>query len=148
MRSVVRSLPAALAAACALLAALPAAAQDAGGDARCILVGRIGADGWAPRLPGVELLGADGRDIAATTRQALAGVRQVRLSEPALLSRCDGNRTLAEGPDAPGPKSQVPAIGAGVWPVQAVNHPRLPRGGELVEVQVAVPPERVTLTTR
>lgn len=133
--------------ACALaLAALPTFAQTA--DASCIVAGRLGDSGWAPRLQGVQLLGQDGRAVTGSDKASLAAVKQVRLSAPALLSRCDGSNALALGPDAPGAKAPVPAIGPGVLPVEAVNYPRLRRGGELVELRLSVPAERVTMVTR
>jgi hypothetical protein len=130
----------------AALAALPSFAQT--GDARCILAGRLAETGWAPRMPGVQLLGADGNAVTSADKQALGAVRQVRLSAPALLSRCDGNGELALGPDDAGPKGQVPAVSAGLVPVEAVSFPRLRRGGELVELKLTVPAERVTMVTR
>jgi len=135
-----------LAAALAAATLTPALAQDAVGS--CILAGRLGETGWAPRMEGVELLGANGQAVTSASRQALAGVKQVRLSAPALLSRCDGSNELALGEDPPASKAPVPAIGPGVLDVQAVNYPRLRRGGALVELRVAVTPERVTMVTR
>ena len=133
--------------ACALaLSALPSFAQTPVGS--CIIAGRLGDKGWAPRMQGVELLGPDGRKVPGSDKSSLAAVRQVRLSAPALLSRCDGNNELASGPDAPGAKTPVPAIGAGTVPVEAVNFPRLRRGGELVELKLTVPAQRVSLVTR
>jgi len=135
---------------CAVMAAagvcLPAAAQT--GDGGCILAGRLGDTGWAPRMPGVELLDGSGKVVAGADRQALAGTRQVRLSAPALLSRCDGDSELAQGPQAPGAKSGVPAIGPGVLNVQSVAFPRLARNGTLVELKLAAPTERVSMVTR
>lgn len=135
--------------ACALALAtiaLPSVAQT--DEASCILAGRLGETGWAPRMQGVQLLGQDGRAITASDKSSLANVRQVRLSAPALLSRCDGNGELALGPDVPGGKSAVPAIGPGVVPVESVSFPKLRRGGELVELKLTVPAERVTMVTR
>ena len=117
-------------------------------DASCIVAGRLGETGWAPRLQGVQLLGQDGRAVTGADKASLANVKQVRLSAPALLSRCDGSNELALGPDAPGAKAPVPAIGPGVVPVEAVNYPKLRRGGELVELKLTVPAERVTMVTR
>lgn len=130
-----------------LALALPAVAQV--GEGSCILAGRL-ADNqrWAPRMSGVELLAQDGRAITSADKQALASVRQVRLSAPALLSRCDGDGQLALGPESAGPKAPVPAIGPGVLPVVAVNFPKLRRGGEMVELKVTVPAERVSMVTR
>jgi hypothetical protein len=135
--------------ACALALAaisLPSFAQTS--DASCIIAGRLGETGWAPRMQGVQLLGQDGRAVTGSDKASLAAVKQVRLSAPALLSRCDGNNELALGPDSPGAKAPVPAIGPGVVPVEAVNFPKLRRGGELVELRLTVPAERVTMVTR
>jgi hypothetical protein len=127
-------------------AAMPSFAQDAAGS--CIVAGRLGDSGWAPRMQGVQLLAGDGTAVSGAGKAALATVKQVRLSAPALLSRCDGSGTLGSGPDAPGAKARVPAIGAGVVPVEAVNFPKLRRGGELVELRLTVPAERVSMVTR
>ena len=138
----------ALACGIALAAAAPSYAQGAGENS-CILAGRLSEQArWAPRMAGVQLLGQDGRAVTSSDKQALSAVRQVRLSAPALLSRCDGDGQLALGPDTAGPKERVPAIGRGVVPVEAVSFPKLRRGGELVELKITVPAERVTLLTR
>jgi hypothetical protein len=128
------------------LSCMPAFAQNS--DASCIVAGRLGETGWAPRMQSVELLGQDGRAVTGADKSALAGVKQVRLSAPALLSRCDGNHELAAGPETPGTKTPVPAIGPGVVPVEAVTYPKLRRGGELVELRLTVPADRVTMVTR
>ena len=133
-----------------LTLALPSAGQVS--DGTCILAGRITADQrWAPRLPGVQLLAQDGKAVNGSDKQALAGIRQVRLTQAALLSRCDGNRDLARADDEPaGTKSPVPAAsaGPGLLAVEAVNFPRLRTGGELVELKLAVPAERMVMLTR
>jgi hypothetical protein len=135
--------------ACALaLGAIASPTFAQTGDGSCIVAGRLGDTGWAPRLAAVQLLGQDGRVIEGADKASLAAVKQVRLSAPALLSRCDGNNALALGPDAPGAKAPVPAVGPGVLPVEAVNFPKLRRGGELVELRLTVPAERVTMVTR
>ena len=140
----------ALAAALALSAAAFSVSSSAQADAgQCILAGRLSDEArWAPRMAGVELLGQDGRVVAGADKQSLAGVRQVRLSSPALLSRCDGDAQLALGPDAPGAKGKVPAIGPGVVPVESVSYPKLRRGGEMVELKLTVPADRVVMLTR
>ena len=135
----------------ALLAAVlasPVLAQ--GGDASCILAGRLSANAaWAPRAPGVDLLSDGGKVMRSADKQALAGVRQVRLSAPALLSKCDGTGgQLALGPEAPGTKSPVPAVGPGLLSVEAVNFLKLRSGGELVELRVTPPAYRVVMLTR
>jgi hypothetical protein len=144
----------ALACGLALAGVTSSLAQEA--DNSCIVAGRLSDEGrWAPRMEGVELLGQDGRPIASADKQALSGVRQVRLSAPALLSRCDGNYQLALGPEVPGgkpdAKAPVAKIGPGVLQVEAVSYPKLRRGGELVELRLTVPPgpaQRVTVLTR
>lgn len=134
----------------ALTLAFPVSAQDS--DANCIVAGRVTAQQrWAPRLPGLELLGQDGRAIGGAGRDALLRVRQVRLTQPALLSRCDGDRELTRADDLPAqPKSAVPAAqaGPGLLAVEAVNFPKLRTGGELVELKLTVPTARVVMLTR
>ena len=122
-------------------------AQDAGS---CILAGRLAADGhWAPRFEGIELLGQDGRRLTTGGQSALSGVKQVRLAQPALLSRCDGNNPLARADDeAAGTKSQVQALSAGVVDVESVAFPKLRTGGSLVELRVRFPAERVVMLMR
>ncbi len=138
----------ALGSALVLAAATSSFAQGAG-DNSCILAGRLSDEArWAPRMAGVELLGQDGRAVTSADKQALSGVRQVRLASPALLSRCDGNGQLALGPDSPGAAGPVPAIGPGVVAVESVSFPKLRRGGEMVELKLTVPAERVTMITR
>lgn len=137
-----RFLPlAALALACA-----PAFAQS---DAQCILAGRVSEGLWAPRFEAVQLRGADGRVIARSSREALAGVKKAELARPALLSRCDGDQPLASADGEPrAQKTQVPAIARGVVDVESVSFPKLRTGGELVELRVRVPAERVVMVTR
>mgnify|MGYP001627408776 CR=1 FL=1 len=126
--------------------AAPALAQT---DAQCILAGRLSDAQWAPRFAAVQLLAADGRALAGSSKQALAGVRQARLSQPALLSRCDGDGPLANADGEPaGRKTEVPALAAGVVDVEAVAFPKLRTGGELVELRVRVPGERVVMVRR
>lgn len=130
--------------------AFPASAQ--GGDDNCILAGRITGDQrWAPRLAGVQLLARDGRTISGASKQVLAGVRQVRLTQPALLSHCDGNRELARADDLPpftkGPVAAASA-GPGLLAVESVSFPKLRAGGELVELKLTVPADRVVMLTR
>jgi hypothetical protein len=134
-----------LLAAAAVLAA-PAFAQS---DVQCIVAGRLSDGAWAPRLSGVQLLGANGQVVAGTSRQALAGTKQVRLSQPALLSRCNGEQPLLNADSEPaGRKTEVPALSAGVVSVEGVSFPKLRTGGELVELRVRVPGERVVMLTR
>ena len=118
-------------------------------DGSCILAGRLSDEGkWAPRMAGVQLLGQDGKAVNSSDKTSLGNVKQVKLSSPALLAKCDGAAQLAEGPDAPGAKGKVPALTAGTFNVEAVNFPKMRRGGELVELKVGAPADRVTMLTR
>ena len=139
-----------IALACGLAAAaLTSSFAQGAGDNSCIIAGRLNDEArWAPRLPGVELLGQDGQAVTSADKRALATVKQVRLAAPALLSRCDGDGPLALGPESPGAKGPVPAIGPGTVAVESVSFPKMRRGGELVELQLTVPAERVTMVTR
>jgi hypothetical protein len=129
--------------------AAPAFAQT--GEGNCLLAGRLSMEQqWAPRFSGVQLLGQDGKAISSSDKQALANVRQVRLTQSALLSRCDGDRELALGDESPGAKTKVPAAkaGPGLLAVESVNFPKMRRGGELVELKVNVPADRVVMLSR
>lgn len=130
----------------AAAAAVPAFAQS---EAQCILAGRLSDAQWAPRFQAVQLLTADGRVESSASKQALAGVKRARLSAPALLARCDGDGPLfnADGEPA-GRKTEVPALSAGVVEVEAVAFSKLRTGGELVELRVRAPADRVVMLTR
>ena len=143
-----RILLAASLAATAAALSIPVLAQV--GDGNCIVAGRVTPEQiWAPRMAGVELLGQDGTVVTTANRQALAAVRQVRLSQPALLTRCDGSKELTRGDDLPAKaKGPVPAVGPGMLAVEAVSYPKLRSGGALVELKLAVTPERVVMLTR
>lgn len=131
-----------LAAAAAFLA-FSAAAQT---DGSCIVAGRVSGGQWAPQFAGVQLLGANAQVVNGAGKNALAGVKQARIAQPALLSRC-GELTVADNEPA-GSKSQVPALSAGVVDVEAVSYSKLRTGGELVELRVRAPAERVVMLTR
>ena len=138
------------AAVCATLGALSASAQQINAG-ECIIAGRITADEkWAPRMQGVQWLAPRGRVVTTAGKQALADVEQVRLARPALLTRCDGDGELAHAEDLPssGPKEAVPAIAPGVVDVEKVSFPRLRNGGELVELKLRLPLDRVVMVKR
>src|SRR6059058_2002613 len=80
-----------------LVAGVVAAPAFAQSDAQCILAGRVSEEQWAPNFEGMTLLAADGRAIVQASHAALAGVRQASLTQPALLSRCNGDQALANG---------------------------------------------------
>ena len=121
-------------------------------EASCIVAGRVNAEQqWAPRLQGLELQSQDGKRIASSQREALQGIKRVRVLTPTLLSNCDGSVALTQGDSLPQQaKSAVPTIKADpAWlVVEAVNFPKLQVGGELVELRVQVPAERVQMLTR
>jgi hypothetical protein len=133
----------------AAVAALSASAQSINAG-QCIVAGRITAeDKWAPRFEGVQLLAPRGRVVTGGSKQALADVQQVRLTRPALLSKCDGDGELARADDQPGiPKEPVPAVAPGVVDVESVAFPKLRTGGELVELKLRLPLERVVMVKR
>ncbi len=139
-----------IALACGLaLAAFGSSFAQGAGDDSCIVAGRLNDESrWAPRMTGVALLGQDGRAVTSADKKILAGIKQVRLAAPALLARCDGDSQLALGPESPGTKEKVPAIGPGTVAVESVSFPKMHRGGELVELKLTVPAERVTMVTR
>lgn len=134
----------------ALGLALTGATSFAQSESSCLVAGRLSDTGkWAPRMSGVQLLSQDGRAITGSDRQSLARVKQVRVTAPALLATCDGDAQLALGPDAQGAKAPVPALNPGTTlAVESVSYPKMRRGGELVELKVTAPAERVTLLTR
>ncbi len=136
------------------LGAGPGAAQTAStvNDLQCVLAGRIDSNQrWAPQARGVELLDAAGKRLTASDKAALGNVKQVRISSPALLSSCNGNQTLPSGDNqAKTPKTQAAAVSANATPinVDAVGFPPLRVGGELVELRLALPGDRIVSLTR
>jgi hypothetical protein len=127
-------------------AAVPALAQT---EPRCIVAGRVADGHWAPRFDAVQLRGANGRVIARADRQSLAGVKSAELARAALLSKCDGDAPLASADNEPaGRKTSVPAVSRGVVEVEGVAFPKLRTGGELVELRVRVPAQRLVSLTR
>lgn len=130
-----------------LLCALAAGAQA--NEASCISAGRLNAEGrWAPRFEEVRLLDEAGRALSVRNKSELARVRAVDVSQPALLSTCDGERGLARGEGTAAAKAPVPAASAGRYPVEGVGFAKLQTGGELVELKVRVPADRVVMITR
>ncbi len=132
--------------AAAAVFAAPALAQS---DAQCILAGRLSDGAWAPHFEAVRLLGAGGEQIFSSDRASLAGVKRASLSAPALLSRCDGDQALFNADnESAGRKTDVPALARGSVDVEGVSFPKLRTGGELVELRVRVPADRVVMLTR
>ena len=124
-----------------------AAAQAS--DGSCITAGRFNAEGqWAPQFQTVRLLDEAGRPMVARGKADLSRVRAVELTEPALLSTCDGSRDVKRGEDPAAAKAAVPAARPGRLTVEGVGFPRLQTGGELVELKVQVPADRIVMLTR
>ena len=115
----------------------------------CITAGRLNGQGqWAPQFQTVRLLDESGRPLAARSKADLSRVRAVEITQPALLSTCDGNRDLSRGEETPAAKASVPAAKPGRLSVEGVGFPKLQTGGELVELQVQVPADRIVMVTR
>jgi hypothetical protein len=146
-----RPAPARVALASMLVAASFAAISAHAADSQCVVAGRLNADQqWAPRTPGIELLNQDGKPVTASSREALSLVKKVRISRPSLLSLCDGNKELAaDSAGAAAGKTAVPAVSAdkALLAVEAVAFPKL-RNGELVELQLVLPAQRVVMLSR
>lgn len=127
-------------------AAAPALAQT---EPQCIVAGRLSEGRWAPRFEAVQLRGAGGQAITSADRAALAGVKSADLARSALLSRCDGDQPLASADGEPaGRKTAVPGVSRGRVEVEAVSFPKLRTGGELVELRLRIPADRVVAVTR
>lgn len=124
-------------------------AATAQSQASCITAGRLDTAGrWAPQFKTVRLLDEAGKPLMATSKTELLRVRAAELSEPALLSACEGDKPLLRGDDAASPKASVPAVKPGKVMVLGVGFPQLQIGGELVELKVQVTPEQTVMVTR
>ena len=120
-------------------------------DKPCILAGRLNADNrWAPLARGVTLLNAQGERVSASSKKALDTVKAVRLSEPALVSQCNGNQPLVSGDSTAGSKTPAPAIkpGSMALNVEAIYYPPVRAGGQWVELQLVLPADRVVTAAR
>jgi hypothetical protein len=128
---------------------LMAAGGAQAANASCISAGRLDAEErWAPQFQSVRLLDEAGRALATRNRADLSRVRGVELTQPALLSNCDGDRALTRGDDTAAAKAPVPAAKPGRLVVEGVGFAKLQTSGELVELKVQVPPDRVEMITR
>jgi hypothetical protein len=124
---------------------------SASAEMQCILAGRLDTNArWAPQAKGIELIDAAGKRVLASDKAALASVKKVRVSSPALLSACNGNQPLTKGEETLAGKSKVPAVSAGnaLITVEAIHFPALRVGGELVELRLSLSPERIVPLTR
>ena len=129
----------------------PAGSASTLADKPCILAGRLNADNrWAPLARGVTLLNAQGERVSASSKNALDTVRAVRLSEPALLSQCNGSQPLVSGESTTGSKTPAPAIKPSsiALNVEAIYYPPVRAGGRWVELQLVLPADRVVTAAR
>ena len=118
-------------------------------DASCITAGRMNANGhWAPQFQAVRLLDGAGNLLPVKNKSDLTRARFVELTEPALLSVCEGDRQLQPGDPTATAKAPAPAAKPGKFNVMGFGFPKLQTGGELVELKVQVPPEQVVMVTR
>ena len=128
------------------VSAPPAVTASTLADKPCILAGRLNADyRWAPLARGVTLLNAQGERVSASSKKALDTVRAVRLSEPALVSQCNGSQPLVNGESATGSKTPASAIKPGpiALNVEAIYYPPVRAGGQWVDLQLVLPADRV-----
>ena len=113
----------------------------------CITAGRMDTAGWAPQFKSVRLLNEAGRVLVVKNKSELTQVKVVELKEAALLSTCDGNKSLTRGDDAT-IKGAVPAAKPGRFNVVALGFPKLQIGGELVEFEITIDADQIAMITR
>ena len=113
----------------------------------CITAGRMDTAGWAPQFKSVRLLNEAGRVLVVKNKSELTQVKVVELKEAALLSTCDGNKSLTRGDDAT-IKGAVPAAKPGRFNVVGLGFPKLQTGGELVEIEITVAADQISMITR
>lgn len=116
----------------------------------CITAGRLDGNGqWAPKFDSVRLLDGLGRAIASSKKDDLKNLQVLDITEPALLSACEGDQPLtpADGSQAR-TKTPVPAVKPGRVPVVGLGYPQLSVGGALVEVKVQVSADQIVMLTR
>ena len=113
----------------------------------CITAGRMDTAGWAPQFKSVHLLNEAGRVLVVKNKSELKQVKAVELKEAALLSTCDGNKSLTRGDDAT-IKGAVPSAKPGRFNVVGLGFPKLQIGGELVEFEITVTADQIAMITR
>jgi len=129
------------------LAALVCTLLNGAHAATCITAGRMDTAGWAPQFKSVHLLNEAGRVLVVKNKSELKQVKAVELKEAALLSVCDGNKSLTRGDDMT-IKGAVPAAKPGRFNVVGLGFPMLQTGGELVEFEIIVAAEHIAMITR
>jgi hypothetical protein len=113
----------------------------------CITAGRMDRAGWAPQFKSVHLLNEAGRVLVVKNKSELTKIKAVELKEAALLSTCDGNKSLTRGDDMT-IKGAVPAAKPGRFNVVGLGFPKLQIGGELVEFEITVAVDQIAMITR
>lgn len=113
----------------------------------CITAGRMDTAGWAPQFKSLQLLNEAGRVLVIKNKSELTQVKAVEIKEAALLSTCDGNKSLTRGDDAT-IKGAVPAAKPGRFDVVGLGFPKLQIGGELVEFEITVAADQIAMITR
>ena len=113
----------------------------------CITAGRMDTEGWSPQFKSVQLLNEAGRVLVVKNKSELTQVKAVELKEAALMSTCDGNKSLTRGDDAT-IKGAVPAAKPGRFDVVGLGFPKLQIGGELVEFEIIVAKDQIAMITR
>jgi hypothetical protein len=128
---------------------LPVVAIGQTNEANCITAGRLDDAGrWAPQFKSVRLLDEAGRPLKARSKAELVSVRFAELTEPALLSGCDGDQLLKQGDASPLAKAPVPALKKGRVVIEGVGFPRLQIGGELDELKVQATSDQLVMVSR
>ncbi len=130
-----------------LMAVLTCTLLNGAQASTCITAGRMDTAGWAPQFKSVQLLNEAGRVLVVKNKSELTQVKGVELKEAALLSTCDGNKSLTRGDDAP-TKGAVPAAKPGRFDVVGFSFPKLQIGGELVEFEITVAADQIAMITR
>ncbi len=131
------------------LLSLPLASTAQTLETSCITAGRLDEAGrWAPQFRSVRLLDGAGQPVVVRQKSDLQKVRAAALSEPALLSTCEGNQALQRGEASPSPKTPAPALKPGTVSVAGVGFPKLQVGGELVELKVQLSSEQIVMVSR
>ena len=113
----------------------------------CITAGRMDTAGWAPQFKSVHLLNEAGRVLVVKNKSELKQVKAVELKEAALLSVCDGNKSLTRGDDAT-IKGAVTAAIPGRFNVIGLSFPRRQTAGQLVEFEIIVAADQIAMITR
>jgi hypothetical protein len=112
----------------------------------CITAGRMDNSVWAPQFQSVRLLDGAGRIVPVKNKSELMQVRAVELTDPALLSICDGNKAVARGGGV-NVKGPVPAAKPGRFNVAGLGFPKL-QNGELVEFELTIAADQIMIVMR